>query len=455
MRTNLGLMESPQDLGDGLVLRHATKRDIKPLGEMQAHAFANPDTGELDIYLAGWTSDLMSGKHPTFKPHDFLVVEDTRTGKMVSCSCLISQTWSMGAISFGVGRVEIVGTLAEYRRRGLVREQFKILHQMSAARGELVQSITGIPFYYRQFGYEFALDLVGMRQTPVPQMVPELKKGAKEEFRLRRATQDDLSFVTRMYANGRQRSLVHCERDRERIEFEQFHEYHHLNGAVSWWDIIETAQGERAGILLHRRYVYRGRHTIPCFEILPKFSWEQVIPAVVREVAGQARRMKPEDGKPLERLGWLLASNHPLYQIKGEVTAPLSEPYGWYIRMTDVPAFLERIGPLLEQRLVCSNYRNYTGSLRIHSYPNGFEMDWRRGKLVSAKPWRATAGDFGQKGFGDAAFPNLTFLKLLFGYRSRSELFAMYPDALVNEEKTNGLIDALFPKLPSHVMPLH
>ena len=41
-------------------------------------------------------------------------------------------------------------------------------------RGELVQGITGIPYYYRQFGYEMALDLGGGRMCYAPQ-IPELK----------------------------------------------------------------------------------------------------------------------------------------------------------------------------------------------------------------------------------------------------------------------------------------
>lgn len=53
--------------------------------------------------------------------------------------------------------------MPEYRRRGLVRAQFDVIHQWSAARGQLVQVISGIPFYYCQFGYEMGLALSGGR----------------------------------------------------------------------------------------------------------------------------------------------------------------------------------------------------------------------------------------------------------------------------------------------------
>lgn len=96
----------------------------------------------------------------------------------------ISQTWSYEGIKFGVGRPELVGTLPEFRNRGLVRLQFEEIHKWSAERGELVQAITGIPFYYRQFGYEMALDLDG-RRFGYEAQVPILKDSEAEHYVIR------------------------------------------------------------------------------------------------------------------------------------------------------------------------------------------------------------------------------------------------------------------------------
>jgi predicted acetyltransferase len=91
------------------------------------------------------------------------IVEDTRARQLVSTMCLIPQTWTYAGIPFGVSRVEMVATDAAFRRRGLVRAQFEVLHAKSELMGHLAQGITGIPWYYRQFGYEYALDLGGGR----------------------------------------------------------------------------------------------------------------------------------------------------------------------------------------------------------------------------------------------------------------------------------------------------
>lgn len=448
-------MDIIQQLDDGLVIRRATSADTDALVDLQIHAFANPDTGELDLYLGGWTRDLMSGKHPTFRPEDFLVVQDTKTSALVSCTCLISQNWVMDGIPIRVGRPEIVGTLQEYRRRGLVREQFQILHEWSCERGEMMQAITGIPFYYRQFGYEFALDLVPPRQTFVPQQIPELKAGEQDKFRLRRAEQNDLSFIAELYKQSCARSYVSCTRAEKMFEYENFLENNSLNGNASWWDLIETAEGERVGILYHRRYVYQGRHSSHCYEILPQFAWDEVTPCVLRALTQQANAMELEDKQPLAKLGWFLQANHPFYEIMPERTAPFYGGYAWYVRVPDVPAFLQHIAPLFEKRLAASNFRGLTDTLRLNFYRGGVEMIFENGKMKAAQVWRATANDFGQSGFGNAAFPELTFLKILFGYCSRAELQAMFPDCLTDGEKTSALLDVLFPKQISHVMPIH
>jgi len=45
----------------------------------------------------------------------------------------------------------------------------------------------------------------------------------------------------------------------------------------------------------------------------------------------------------------------------------------------------------------------------------------------------------------DACYPGLTFLQVLFGYRSHDELHACFPDCYA-EEPAHVLINALFPK---------
>jgi hypothetical protein len=52
---------------------------------------------------------------------------------------------------------------------------------------------------------------------------------------------------------------------------------------------------------------------------------------------------------------------------------------------------------------------------------------------------------------GNAGFPALTFLQILFGYRSFEELKYAFPDCWWDNDQTQVVINALFPKKNSHV----
>jgi hypothetical protein len=52
---------------------------------------------------------------------------------------------------------------------------------------------------------------------------------------------------------------------------------------------------------------------------------------------------------------------------------------------------------------------------------------------------------------GDAAFPGLTFLQLLFGYRTFEELDYAFPDCWYETDEVFGLLNALFPKRPCNL----
>ena len=131
-------------LDDGLILRRATMADGERLAEAHADLHRDPGVEEPDAAVAAWVRDLMERPHPTFEPGDFTLVEEERSGRIVSSVCLISQTWSYGGIEFGVGRPELVATHPDFRQQGLIRAQFEVIHEWSAARGERMQAISGI-----------------------------------------------------------------------------------------------------------------------------------------------------------------------------------------------------------------------------------------------------------------------------------------------------------------------
>jgi hypothetical protein len=53
-----------------------------------------------------------------------------------------------------------------------------------------------------------------------------------------------------------------------------------------------------------------------------------------------------------------------------------------------------------------------------------------------------------------AMFPDLTFLQLLFGFRSLEEIQAAFPDCIVRTSEARTLLTALFPAQLSDVWPV-
>jgi hypothetical protein len=435
-------------LGDGLVLRRATAHDTEKLAAFHGDVHRDPGSTGPDEGVAAWTRDLMQGEHPTFRAGDFLAVEDTRTAAIVSSLCLISQTWTYEGVEFGVGRPELVGTHADYRRRGLVRVQLEELHQESAARGEMMQAITGIPWYYRQFGYEMALSLDAARFSYAPQ-APRLEEGAKEPYRVRPATEDDLPFLAQVYEVAAQRSLVACTRDEVEWRYELCGKSER-NVCRRDLRVIEAAGGERVGILALSVMLWRGMLGVWVYELKPGVSWLAVTPSVVRHLWTLGDTWAAQDpAQEMEMLAFRLGDEHPLYRVYHNLAADARRSYAWSVRVPDLAGFVRRVTPVLERRLAESPLVGHSGELTISFYRSGLRLSLEGGQLARVEPWQPTP-----ELRGSARFPDLTFLQLLLGYRSLEELNHAFADCTMANDEARALLEILFPKRSSDVWPV-
>ncbi len=104
--------QSVKTLGANLVLKHATDKDAPRLNAFNAMIF--------DPYV-GVQTEAMMLHHPTIRPENFIYIEDSTTGQIVSSLCLLPWRWRFDEIELKMGEMAIVGTLPEYRNRGLVR----------------------------------------------------------------------------------------------------------------------------------------------------------------------------------------------------------------------------------------------------------------------------------------------------------------------------------------------
>ena len=440
-----------EDLGNNLILRRSVPEDAEALGKFNGiwHADPGEDFAE---HLSLWIKELISGKHPTFNHDDFTIIEDTTTGEIVSNLCLIDQTWAYEGIQFPVGRPELVATHPDYRRRGLVRKQFEIVHQWSAERGHKAQFITGIPWYYRQFGYEMAVNLGGSRFGYLPG-VPQLKDDQKELFSFREAAEKDVHFLTKLYAHSTQRSMLSCVRD-EAIWLYELTGRTPKGTLESCTYIIEDSSGGQVGYLTVAPKLHGGNLNLWSYELVEDASWLAVTPAVLRKlkVIGESyaeRDSTEKDKLELKALAFRLGEDHPAYHVNPR-SLPLFNPaYAYYMRVPDLPDFLRLIGPALEERLAKSYAVGYSGELKLNFFTDGVILTFEDGKLKEVAPWEKPELEK-----ASVHFPDLTFLQLLFGYRSYDELKTAYADIYSYKNEAEVLLRILFPKKHSRVYDL-
>jgi hypothetical protein len=437
-----------RELQDGLILRRSCAADAEALADFCARIHSNEGPDYPNPRVAAWVRDLLTKPHPTFHVDDFTIVAEEHTGRIVSTLNLIPQTWTYEGIPFGVGRPELVGTLPEYRNRGLVRQQFEEIHRWGPGRGQLVQAITGIPYYYRLFGYEMALDLSG-RHYGFEANLPRLKEGETEPFHIRKASRADLPFVAAVYEQAQKRYAIACLRGMDIFEYEldvqSFANSDHFELMI-----IETQNGEPIGYFEHTAYLGFSGVSAVGYELKPGISWLEVSPQVSRYLWQAGQAYAERDKKECKAFGFMLGRQHPAYEALGTNILPATrDPYAWYIRVADLPGFVRHIAPALEDRLANSIAAGFSGELRLSFFRDGLRIRFEHGRLKEAGAWKPSPEEH-----ESAAFPGLSFLQILFGYRSLAELEQSFADCYWMDWKARTLINILFPKKLSDVFPV-
>lgn len=401
-----------QPLEDGLVLRQATPADREKLIEFNRQIF--------DAVSGREVAYLLDELHPNFRVEDFLVVVD-RDARIVSTLCLIETVWQYGQTRLRLGQPEFVGTLAEYRGQGLVRLQFDILHRWMKERGLAFGLIGGINYYYRQFGYEYAVD-------------------AHRWFMLT-ADQHAAQFI--MPANVNVRPIIESDIPALR----KLHEAR--NAGVDLVSVINESAW-RWAVTAHRH---------------PEVEIENWIALKDGEPIGSARIYgKPEDLEMSQFTGDELAATALVakaFKLPGVAKirfvtdraslvgrwlsqfepVPLRSP-SWYIRVNDPVLAIRQLAGEFERRIAVSPFAGLDREIELGCYRFGIQLIFEKGQLTQVN---TLPGKQNPK----IGIPPDLLPKLLMGYRDLDELSGLYPDLSAAEDWE--LLKALFPRLTSNI----
>ena len=436
-----------RELGGGLLQRWSTPEDTENIAQLCGMVFRDKEDEPFNIYAITSVRRQMSGDFPLMGPGDYAVIEDVgkEGNPLVACTCLWRREWEYDGIVFGVGQPEFVATHPDYRNRGLIRKLFEMVHARSESEGHLVQGITGITYFYRQFGYEYALELEG-RKTTYLSLIPKAQESTPEPYSLRTATSEDVPLLMDLYNGQRSASMVWS------INSERFWRYQiqeekdpTIVGKQMCVRMIVDNAGVVQGYLMVATKRWGKSLDVYALNIAAGVSWQAVTLPLLRMLQAygmQIPAVRP-DVPPFHEISFWLGSAHPVYEVLGETLAPYYEPpYAWYVRVPDVLAFIRHIAPALEKRIANSAAAFYTGEFTLDFFRGGMHMVFDKGHITRIEPWRAPA----YQNTADASCPALVFLQLLFGYRSLEELRYAFPDVRVENSNAEVLLNALFPK---------
>ena len=409
-------------LHDGLVLRTARDEgDVARVAEFNA-VIHGPGVGPMvaNLFL----------HHPDTSGRDLIFVENN-AGQIVSSLCLIPWQWRYEDAVISAGEQGMVGTLEPYRRLGLIRTQIDFFKSRLQERGCLLSPIQGIPYFYRQFGYEYALPLEGglkleTRQIPAPFGPPHT---------FRQATLEDLPVLMALYDQAAQDLTLRAARSESVWRYLLACTGGTESECENW--IIERGDGSAAGYIRLPAHHFGDELAVNEVSSLD-FTAATCVLDFLKGLVGERRT-------PGIRLN--LPANSTLMRLARSLGAHDLGTYAWQIHIPDVAALLRTLAPVFARRIASSPFAGLTHELRLCFYRETLALRFTDGRL-------AEVCNLGFCGNGEINLNPLAFVPLVLGYRDLDELRASYPDVSV-AGRWRLLMDTLFPKVPAFIYTIY
>ena len=400
---------APSVLPGGLLLRSARASDVDQIAELVAARGAPADGDDVRFVV----------DDPDAGPDAVAVVVDG--DRVVSTATLLDETlWvrhPAGMVELPAGQVELVATDRDYEGRGLARALMGWAHDRSTARGHLVQVMVGIPYFYRRFGYEYAIDIPPARSV---RAVP----GPVVGVAVRSARREDLPALASLQAGAQLSSDVTLSR--------QMAEWRWVlagTGTTTW-------VAERGGDVVGCGRTIVGDDAVVLAE--PAAADTAAALALLHGTAVPGRAMYVVDrAATFTADAW-----HELLE------SPDDRAEQYYLRLADPVAVLERFRPALTARLAASAVDHTGREVVVSTFERHYRMavagDGALGPVTVGGPLQAP-GAVGGCGIAPDALAAVLTGPL--GIRGLSRL---RPD--VYPGPNSELFEALFPPMTADLL---
>ncbi|GIG40558.1 GNAT family N-acetyltransferase [Cellulomonas phragmiteti] len=401
-------------LPGGLELRTARPADLDQIAALLVERGEEPDALDHRLVVEGglgWDACAV-------------VVDGER---VVSTATLLDETVRVGDVVLPAGQVELVATATGYEGRGLVRALMGWAHDRSRDRGHLLQVMIGIPYFYRLFGYEYAIDIPrarALRESRPPASPPvdpaPARGGAPAGSILRAATPADVPALVALQQEAQAPYDVAMPHPQER------------------WGWLLAHEGSTTRVLERDGVVVASARTGPPDEGL-----------LVAEAAAADATAAHDLLDGLRGLGEPLTIVHRPLTTPGRAWAEHLEPGGtdatqYYARLERPELVLDALRPVLTARLRAAGLGR---DVVISTFGRHYRLPWTAdaglGRVEVGGPMQSP-GVAGGAGVAPDLLP-----ALLLGQLGIQGLERLHPDVYAPDADFYG---ALFPPLTADLL---
>ena len=341
-------------------------------------------------------------------------------GRVVSTATLLRETVRVEGVELPAAQVELVATEPSHEGRGLVRSLMTLAHDRSRARGDVVQVMIGIPFFYRQFGYEYSMRIPDAR---ILRTVPT----ADPSVTVRVATAADIPAMARLEEHQQAALTVTVP---------------HSSACWRW---LVARDGSQQWLAVRDGEVVATARATPPEEglVLGEVAGERT---AVETLLAHAHTIGGDDVQVMDRAGTPV---HDVVDPLLEPVAPAEADGNWYYaRIERFAPVLELLRPVLGRRWIEAgggDHEVLISSFRSHVR---FTLSDRgMGEVTAGGPLQAPVSA------GGSGVPPDVLAPLVFGPHGALGLEARHADVLLGRQR--DLMGVLFPPASADLLTFY
>ena len=367
-------------------------------------------------------------------------LRDIETGMIVSSLNAIPGIWSYDGVPLRNLELGWVGTLKEHRRKGLVRLLYEHFDRLLSEGEYDISTIQGIPYYYRQFGYDFVIPMdptLWMTTAQLP-TIDEKIPPQYMEISYREAEKKDLNDLIRLYDENNRQVQVYAARSRELWEIQE--ETKKVYESEFRTFVFENKNGVIGYIRLVVNKPSSGLYGSNMRVIESSFRTYDGVMRALQMVKSEAEKHE------FNRVGVVGTPSNNLRKIVQDLGGQVLGAWKHQLRVPDILRLLRKIAPVLEKRLVGSMFEGLTRNLTINTFRHCYLLKFVNGKIDSITDIGMQEVDE-SRGFRT---PPSDLVRLIFGVYDIDEIKHNNIDFIVSLE-LKSLVATLFPKGESSI----